>query len=436
MNITVIGTGYVGLVSGVCLADIGHNVICLDTNKKVIKKLNRGKVPYYEPLLSDMIKKNLKKAKITFSTSYKNSTKDVNIFFICVGTPENKDGSSNLDYVFSVAKSLARNISSDSVIFVKSTVPVGTNELIQEQINKYKKKGIKIEVASNPEFLKEGDAVNDFMQPDRIIIGTSDKAIEKLAHQIYKPLISKVSSLMTMPIKAAELTKYAANSFLATKISFINEISLLSEKLGIDIDDIKVGIGSDPRIGNKFLNAGLGFGGSCFPKDVSSLINMYKENKLDSYLLSSVKNVNSNQKNNFLNKIKMHFKNSNFKDKSFMIWGLSFKPETDDIRESVGIKLAKDLSKQVKKLYLYDPIAMGNAKQELSKLTNIEFIKNEYTNIKECDALILCTEWKLFTNPNLKMLKKLKGQVVFDGRNCLNKDTFIKNNIKYIGIGK
>ena len=436
MNITVIGTGYVGLVSGVCLADIGHNVICLDTNKKVIKKLNRGKVPYYEPLLSDMIKKNLKKAKITFSTSYKNSTKDVNIFFICVGTPENKDGSSNLDYVFSVAKSLARNISSDSVIFVKSTVPVGTNELIQEQINKYKKKGIKIEVASNPEFLKEGDAVNDFMQPDRIIIGTSDKAIEKLAHQIYKPLISKVSSLITMPIKAAELTKYAANSFLATKISFINEISLLSEKLGIDIDDIKVGIGSDPRIGNKFLNAGLGFGGSCFPKDVSSLINMYKENKLDSYLLSSVKNVNSNQKNNFLNKIKMHFKNSNFKDKSFMIWGLSFKPETDDIRESVGIKLAKDLSKQVKKLYLYDPIAMGNAKQELSKLTNIEFIKNEYTNIKECDALILCTEWKLFTNPNLKMLKKLKGQVVFDGRNCLNKDTFIKNNIKYIGIGK
>lgn len=436
MNITVIGTGYVGLVSGVCLADIGHNVICLDTNKKVIEKLNRGKVPYYEPLLSDMIKKNLKKAKITFSTSYKNSTKDVNIFFICVGTPENKDGSSNLDYVFSVAKSLARNISSDSVIFVKSTVPVGTNELIQEQINKYKKKGIKIKVASNPEFLKEGDAVNDFMQPDRIIIGTSDKAIEKLAHQIYKPLISKVSSLMTMPIKAAELTKYAANSFLATKISFINEISLLSEKLGIDIDDIKVGIGSDPRIGNKFLNAGLGFGGSCFPKDVSSLINMYKENKLDSYLLSSVKNVNSNQKNNFLNKIKMHFKNSNFKDKSFMIWGLSFKPETDDIRESVGIKLAKDLSKQVKKLYLYDPIAMGNAKQELSKLTNIEFIKNEYTNIKECDALILCTEWKLFTNPNLKMLKKLKGQVVFDGRNCLNKDTFIKNNIKYIGIGK
>ena len=274
------------------------------------------------------------------------------------------------------------------------------------------------------------------MQPDRIIIGTSDKDIEKLAHQIYKPLISKVSSLMTMPIKAAELTKYAANSFLATKISFINEISLLSEKLGIDIDDIKVGIGSDPRIGNKFLNAGLGFGGSCFPKDVSSLINMYKENKLDSYLLSSVKNVNSNQKNNFLNKIKMHFKNSNFKDKSFMIWGLSFKPETDDIRESVGIKLAKDLSKQAKKLYLYDPIAMGHAKQELSKLTNIEFIKNEYTKIKDCDALILCTEWKLFTNPNLKMLKKLKGQVVFDGRNCLNKDTFIKNNIKYIGIGK
>jgi UDPglucose 6-dehydrogenase len=436
MNITVIGTGYVGLVSGVCLSEIGHNITCLDTNKKVIEKLSKGKVPYYEPLLSKMIKENTKKAKLNFSTSYQKATKDVNIFFICVGTPEKRDGSANLEYVFSVAKSLATYISSDSVIFIKSTVPIGTNDLIQEEINKHKKKGIKIEIASNPEFLKEGDAVNDFMKPDRIIIGTSNKEIEKLAHKIYKPLLSKVSLLITMPIKAAELTKYAANSFLATKISFINEIALLSERLDIDIDDIKVGIGSDPRIGNKFLNAGIGFGGSCFPKDVSSLIDMYKKNKINSYLLSSVKAVNLNQKNNFINKIKLHFKNSDFKDKTFMIWGLSFKPETDDVRESVGIKLVKDLSKKVKKLYLYDPIAMQNAKQELNKLTNIEFIKNQYTKINDCDALILCTEWKSFANPNIKMLKKLKGQVIFDGRNCLNKDNFVKNNIKYVGIGK
>ena len=210
----------------------------------------------------------------------------------------------------------------------------------------------------------------------------------------------------------------------------------MSESLDIDIDNIKVGIGSDPRIGDKFLNAGLGFGGSCFPKDVSSLIDMYKKNKINSHLLSSVKTVNLNQKNNFKKKIKFYFKNSDFKDKTFLIWGLSFKPETDDIRESVGINLVKDLSKKVKKLYLYDPIAMQNAKKELNKLTNIEFIKNQYTKINDCDALILCTEWKSFTNPNIKMLKKLKEQVIFDGRNCLNKDNFIKNNIKYIGIGK
>ena len=436
MNITVIGTGYVGLVSGVCLSEIGHKVKCLDVNNKVIEKLKRGKVPFYEPSLSEMIKKNIKGSNLEFSTSYKNSTKNVNIFFICVGTPERKDGSSNLDYVFSVARSLAVNISSDSIVFVKSTVPVGTNKLIQQEIDKHKKKEIRIEVASNPEFLKEGDAINDFMRPDRIIIGTSNKNIEKLASKIYKPLISKSNKIITMPIEAAELTKYAANSFLATKISFINEISLLSDKLGIDIADIKAGIGSDPRIGDKFLNAGLGFGGSCFPKDVTSLIDIYKKNKLDSLLLSSVKNVNSNQKNNFLSKIVKYFKNSNLKDKTFMIWGLSFKPETDDIRESVGIKLVKDLSKKVKKLYLYDPIATQNAKKELNKHTNIEFVRNEYTKIKECDAVILCTEWKLFINPDIKMLKKLKEQVIFDGRNCLNKDKLTKNNIKYVGIGK
>ncbi|MBL33038.1 MAG: UDP-glucose 6-dehydrogenase [Gammaproteobacteria bacterium] len=436
MKITVVGTGYVGLVSGVCMSEIGHNVTCLDINRNVINKLRKGKVPYYEPKLEKMILRNIKKNNLSFSNSYKNSTQEVNIFFICVGTPENNDGSSNLKYVYDVAKSLAKNISEDAIVFIKSTVPVGTNALIQKLINENKKNNINIMVASNPEFLKEGDAVNDFLNPDRVIVGTSSKDVMSVVKKIYEPLKIKNEKIVFMPIKAAELTKYAANSFLATKISFINELSILSDALNINIEHIKRGIGSDPRIGDKFLNAGLGFGGSCFPKDIASLINIYEQKNLESNLLRSVREVNKNQRINFMKKILSHFKNSKLTNKKLMIWGLSFKPETDDIRESISIKLIKDLAKKVKKLYVYDPIAIKNSQKELNRFNNIDFLKSQYSNISECDALIVCTEWEIFKNPDMAKLKKLKSKVVFDGRNCLNKEKILQNNIKYIGVSK
>lgn len=435
MKITVVGTGYVGLVSGVCMSEIGHNVTCLDVNKKIIEKLKRGKVPYYEPGLDEMIKMNLKKSNLKFSSSYKQAVKNVDTFFICVGTPENKDGSSNLKYIYEVAKSLAVHISQDSILYTKSTVPIGTNSEIQDIVNKYKRDEVTIDVASNPEFLKEGDAVNDFMNPDRIIVGTSNDHVINHTKKIYQYFIKLGKEIIFMQTKAAELTKYAANSFLATKISFMNELSLLSETMGIDIDDVKKGIGSDPRIGDKFLNAGLGFGGSCFPKDLSSLISVYKTQDLESNILKSVVSVNTNQRKNFYKKIKEYFKRSKIKEKSLLIWGLSFKPNTDDIRESVAIKLIKDLSNDVKKIYVFDPIAMENSKKELKLLNNVEFLKSQYSKIDQCNGLIICTDWDEFKMPNINKLDKLKDRIIFDGRNCLNKEILFKNNIKYKGIG-
>lgn len=434
MNITIVGSGYVGLVTGVCLAELGNKVTCIDTNKSIIKKLNNAKVPFHEPGLSSMLLKAKNNNCINFTSSYKKGLVNAEAIFVCVGTPAKKNGSPNLEYVSNVFISLAKNITNNGVIFIKSTVPVGTNRKMQAIFRKHNDNQ-KIKFASNPEFLKEGDAINDFKKPDRIIIGSDDTEVQKISNRIYLPFNRQTNRMIFTNIESAELIKYAANSFLATKISFINEVARLCEKTNANIDDVRRGIGSDPRIGSQFLYPGLGFGGSCFPKDVKGLIDAFSSNNVESRVVKAADEANQLQLEYFIQKIKKAAGKS-LGECSFMIWGLSFKPETDDIRESVGINLVKDLSKKVKKLYLYDPIAMQNAKKELNKLTNIEFIKNQYTKINDCDALILCTEWKSFTNPNIKMLKKLKEQVIFDGRNCLNKDTFIKNNIKYIGIGK
>jgi len=431
MNITIVGTGYVGLVSGVCLSDMNHKVTCLDINPAVIKILKKGDVPYHEPGLSVLIKKNFKKGNLKFTTSYKEAVKETSVFFICVGTPEKKDGSSNLDYVFKVAKNLAENITKDSLVITKSTVPVGTHEQIEKVINKYKKSNTKISVTSNPEFLKEGNAVKDFQKPDRIIVGVELEEDKKTFNRIYK---SKKNKIIFMPRKASELTKYAANSFLATKISFINELSLLSDKLDIDIQDIKVGIGSDPRIGDKFLNAGLGFGGSCFPKDISSLINTFKENNIQPNILPSVIKANENQRKSFIKKIRGFYTRSELPLKSFAVWGLSFKPDTDDIRESISIKIIKELSTSVKSIYAYDPIASDNARNELINYKNVIFSDSKYSDINKCDGLIICTEWGVFKNLNIKEIIKLKDKVIFDGRNFVNQDKLSQNNIEYIKI--
>ena len=435
MKITIIGTGYVGLVTGACLAEVGHFVKCLDVSKEKIDFLKEGKVPFYEPGLKNKITNGLNNGTLEFTSSYDSATKDTNIYFICVGSPPKKDGSTNLSYVSNSLKKISSLKKKDFTVFIKSTVPVGTNKLMNDLLNKGKKSRNKAIIVSNPEFLKEGDAIRDFMRPDRIIIGTHDEKIKKLCREIYKPLNKQKDKIIFMSPEAAELTKYAANSFLATKISFMNELSRICDSLNINIEDIRNGIGSDPRIGSSFLYSGLGYGGSCFPKDIDSLLNTFKKNNIKNEILSSVKKINETQIDYFLSKILSHYSNKELKEKSFTIWGLSFKPDTDDIRNSASINLVKNLSKQCKNLYLYDPKASDSAAKELKNINNIFFMDDPYSHIKESDSLIICTEWKIFWNPNYKKLRKLKDKSVFDGRNILEKHKMTENGLEYIGVG-
>lgn len=431
MNISIIGSGYVGLVTAACFASSGHNITCLDVDKSKIAKLRKGKIPIHEPGLETMIDNCLKSQSIKFTSDYNKACIN-NIFFLCVGTPD-KNGKPDLKYLDSVIKSLAEKIKKDSYIFIKSTVPLGTNSMVGKKLKqKLGPSNIDVKVVSNPEFLKEGSAIEDFLKPDRIIIGTSDPDARSLAKEIFKPFNWQKSRVIFMSIESAELTKYAANAFLATKISFMNEISLICDQVGADIHEVRQGIGSDQRIGPAFLYAGLGYGGSCFPKDVNSLIYSQKKMGLDSFLLSATKKVNSEQVNIFLKKIKDFFPRSR-NNIELSLWGLSFKPGTDDIRESIAIKLLKKLSPEFKKIAVYDPISISNAKNELKHFENIIFCRSKYKCIsKNTDALIICTEWKEFWMPDEKKLKNIK--VIFDGRNILSSSSLSKQ-IKYIGIG-
>lgn len=435
MKITVIGTGYVGLVTGACLSEVGHSVKCLDIDKEKVSELVQGQLPFYEPGLQPIIQKGLDDKTLEFTSSYKEATKDSDIYFICVGTPPKKDGSSDLSFLLECLSNLSSEITKDSIIFIKSTVPVGTNKLMQSIIEKNKNKNLNIHLASNPEFLKEGDAVRDFMRPDRIIVGSDNEIIKQISRELFKPLNKQKDKIYFMSPEEAELTKYAANSFLATKISFMNELAKLCDTLEIDIESIRKGIGSDPRIGSHFLYSGLGYGGSCFPKDIDSLLSTFKENKVDNKILSAVKSVNESQVDYFLSKILSLYSNQKLKEKSFLIWGLSFKPETDDVRESVSIKLIKSLAKRSNQLYLYDPVAARNAKKELLELENLTYLNSPYEGIEQANALIICTEWKIFWNPDYKKLQNLKDRVVFDGRNILNKDKLNDYGLEYLGIG-
>tara|TARA_Y100001936_G_scaffold253168_1_gene316256 strand:+ start:132 stop:1445 length:1314 start_codon:yes stop_codon:yes gene_type:complete len=434
-DITVIGAGYVGLVTSACLVELGNKVSCIDTDKEKIRQLHQAIIPFYEPRLKELVEKGLENDMLSFSESYEGISENSEIFIICVGTPPQSDGSTNISYVCESAKGIAKNIKRDSIVFIKSTVPVGTNELISSIIKENLSTELDIEVASHPEFLKEGDAVRDFMEPDRIIIGTFSELVKKTAHEVYKSLNLQKDKIIFISPKAAELTKYAANSFLATKISFMNELSLLADNLSIDINEIRRGIGSDKRIGEYFLYAGLGYGGSCFPKDIDSLIDTYKKNNIESAILSSVKQVNENQLTSFLSKILDYYTIKDLKSKVLLIWGLSFKPNTDDIRESVSLKLIQKLSTQVKELKLYDPVAIPNSREFLKDINNITFLDNQYQYIERCDSLIICTEWENFLDPDYTHISKLKDKVIFDGRNILNKNKAKEFGLKYMGIG-
>lgn len=428
MKLIFIGTGYVGLVTGACMAELGHDVNCIDIDKQKVAKLKKGKDIFYEPGLPELVKKNVKKGRLNFDTNLGNHTNNVDAIFIAVGTPQAANGSADLRYVKAAAKDIAKNLQKYTVVINKSTVPVGTAKMVADIISKHTDQAF--DVASNPEFLREGSAIDDFMKPDRVVVGTNSKKAEKVMRAIYKPL--KAKKVFTN-IPSAELIKYAANTFLATKLSFINEMATLSEKVGADIDEVAKGIGLDSRIGPKFLQAGFGFGGSCFPKDVSALAHIAKRQKVDSKITKATLRVNKEQRDRFFKKIKSHFK-GDLKSKKIAVLGLAFKGNTDDIRESPAIYLCEYLQKQGAKIQAYDPEAMPNAKKEL---TRVKMCQNINAATKDVDAIVIATEWDDFKNIDLKKIyPKEKGQIIFDGRNLLSKNKAKKSGFDYIAIGK
>ena len=434
MRITIMGTGYVGLVTGACFADLGHQVTCIDINKKKIAKLKKSTVPFFEPGLSEIIARNVKESRLSFTSSNK-SISNSEILFLCIDTPRGKSGKPDLTNLNHAIDTVKLNIAAPIIIVTKSTVPLGTNKKILNQLSLIaKSKDFKIDICSNPEFLKEGSAVNDFMRPERIILGAESKNSFKTLRALYKPLNRKSNKIIEMSIESAELTKYAANAFLATKISFVNQIARLSEASGANIHEIRHGIGADSRIGKDFLYAGLGYGGSCFPKDIKALIGMEEDSSIDSSLFSAVEKINNNQVPLFLKKIKNYYKKVSLKNKNFLIWGLSFKPNTDDTRDSVAINLIKEISKLANTVYIFDPM-VKILPQDLKQAKNIVHINTQYEKINKCNALIICTEWKQFWDPDLQQLGMLQDRIIFDGRNILDAKLLNKNGFDYFGIG-
>jgi len=437
MKIAVVGTGYVGLVSGTCFAEAGVDVVCVDIDKHKIEMLNNGNIPIYEPGLDDIYKRNKKNGRLSFSTNFEESIKDVEAVFIAVGTPPDEDGSADLKYVLGVAAEIGKAIDHYMVIVTKSTVPVGTSVKVKNKIlEELEKRGenIPFDVASNPEFLKEGSAVEDFLKPDRIIIGTESENAKKVMRKLYKPFLLNGHQILFMDIASSEMTKYAANSMLATRISFMNEIANLCEIVGADIDAVRKGIGSDTRIGNKFIYSGTGYGGSCFPKDVQALIRTANEKGYSLDILKAVESVNCRQKTVLFEKILRHF-NGDLQGKRFAVWGLAFKPKTDDMREAPSLVIIEKLLEAGAHVIAYDPVAMKEGKRILGD--KIKFAKNQYDACIDADALILVTEWNEFRLPNFKILQRLlKNKIIFDGRNIYDPEELSELAFTYYGIGR
>ena len=420
MNLTVIGTGYVGLVTGTCFAEMGNKVYCVDIDEDKIDNLKKGIIPIYEPHLATMVIDNQAKNNLFFTTDLKEALDNSNIIFIAVGTPQADDGSVNLDFVYTVANQIAEVISKDSLIVTKSTVPVGTGFEVKKIINENKLNDVNIEIASNPEFLKEGVAIEDCLHPDRVIIGTEDEKAANVLKELYEPFVANHDRFIFMDVKSAEMTKYVANAMLATKISFMNEIANICERTGANVQSVRLGIGSDKRIGYKFIYAGCGYGGSCFPKDVKGLINTSVEKGYIPKLLSMVDEVNEAQKMIIIDKIISRF-GPDLGDLTFAIWGLAFKPQTDDVRCAPSITIVSELLKRGAKIKAYDSKAIETFKREIDD-KNIEFTSSKYDALDNADALILITEWKEFRSLDLDELsKRLNQKIIFDGRNIYSK---------------
>ena len=442
MKISVVGTGYVGLVTGTCFAVMGNTVICVDTDRDKIEKLKNGIIPIYEPGLDELVVENHKKGNLLFTTDIKEALEKTNVMFIAVGTPMGEDGSADLRHVLDVAQSIGKFMTHDMIVVDKSTVPVGTAEKVKATIQEeLKKRGVayKVSVVSNPEFLKEGAAVEDFMRPDRVIIGTDDEATLNVMKELYAPFTHSHERFIAMDIRSAEMTKYAANAMLATKISFMNEIANICEKVGADVNMVRIGIGSDHRIGYSFIYPGVGYGGSCFPKDVQALIKTAKDYGYEPKIITAVEEVNARQKLSLVDKVVKRF-GQDLSGKVFAIWGLAFKPETDDMREAASITIIKELIKRNAKVKAYDPKATEQAKGfYLKGLQNIEYCDSKYDALTGAEALLLVTEWKEFRSPDFEEIKKrLKNPVIFDGRNQYNMKKLEKDGfeIYQIGVGQ
>jgi len=437
MKIAVIGTGYVGLVTGTCFAETGVNVVCVDSDLKKIELLKSGKVPIFEPGLEPMMINNISKGRLTFTNEISEAVKSAEVIFIAVGTPPGEDGSADLKHVLAVASDIGKHIDHYVVVATKSTVPVGTAEKVRTIIKnelKARNSNVSFDVASNPEFLKEGSAVEDFLKPQRIIVGFDNEKAGELMKRLYMPFLLNNRPVIFMDIPSAELTKYAANAMLATRISFINEIANLCELLGADINSVRKGIGSDSRIGNRFIYPGSGYGGSCFPKDVKAILKTASDLGYDLKVISAVERANEHQKKIIFNKIANHF-NNNLKGKTIAVWGLSFKPKTDDIRESSALFLVKRLLEAGVKVSAYDPAAMDETKKQIPD--SIYYAKDQYDALKDADALALMTEWPEFHLPDFeKMSELMNTRVIFDGRNIYDPGELRKNGFVYFGIGR
>jgi len=435
MQVCVVGSGYVGLVAGACFAESGNDVICVDVDQDKINKLQEGIIPIYEPGLSDLVKRNSKNHRLSFTTSLKEGVEKSDIIFIAVGTPQDKDGSADLRYVLEVAAGIGKHMNGYKTIVDKSTVPVGTAALVAETIRKQTKHDF--EVVSNPEFLKEGAAIDDFMRPDRVVVGVPSERSAKVMRELYSPYVRTNNPILVMDVVSAELTKYASNTMLATRVSFMNEIANLCEKVGADVDMVRVGMGTDARIGMSFLFPGIGYGGSCFPKDVQALINTGKKFGVDMRIARAAEDVNDAQKKTVVQKVVKHFGAENVKGRSFAVWGLAFKPRTDDVREAPAEVVCQDLIKLGAKVVAFDPEAIETFRKSFGENPSISYAYSNYDCLNQADALIICTEWNEFRKPNLERMKKLmKNAVIFDGRNILDRSELREHGFKCYCVGR
>lgn len=432
MNISVVGTGYVGLVTGTCLAEMGNHVVCVDIDEKKVQKMKNGIIPIYEPHLDNLFDRNIKQKRLSFTTQLQDAVDHANVIFLALPTPPGADGSADLKYILQVADDLGKMLKDYTIVIDKSTVPVGTSDKVHAAISaNYKGE---FDVVSNPEFLREGFAVDDFMKPDRVVIGTESARAQAVLEELFKPFVRQGNPILFMDEKSAEMTKYAANAFLATKISFMNEIANLCERVGADVDQVRIGIGSDTRIGNRFLFPGIGYGGSCFPKDVQAIVKTAADNDYTLQILTSVMKVNEDQKTVLVPSILDFYKND-IAGKRFAMWGLAFKPDTDDIREAPALYIIDRLTEMGASVCAYDPEAMTNVQELIGD--KIQYANDAYEALEQADALIICTEWSVFRTPDFKILdKSLKSKTIFDGRNLYSVSKMKERGYFYKSIGR